>query len=82
VAWRGLHPSSKNSQSAHPAGVETGGLRGWLRANLVLAALLANFVVVGVAAIIAIGVLAAAWSLDSDGEERRVTTTVTDTDSR
>jgi antitoxin HicB len=81
VAWRGLHPRSKNSQSADAAGVETVGLRGWLRANLVLAALLANFVVVGVAAIIAIGVLAAAWGLDSDGEERRVTTTVTVTGS-
>jgi antitoxin HicB len=82
VAWRGLHPASKNSQPAHPDDVETRGLRGWLRENLLLAALLANFAVVGVAAIIAIGVLAAAWGLDSDGAERRVTTTVTVTTSR
>lgn len=81
VAWRRLHQGSNNSQAARPAGDEARGLRGWLRENLVLAALLANFVVVGVAAIIAIGVLAAAWGLDSDGGERRVTTTVTVTSS-
>jgi antitoxin HicB len=77
VAWRGLHPASKNSRSARATSGEARGWRAWLRENLILAALLANFVVVGIAAIIAIGVLAAAWSLDSDDEQRRVTTTVT-----
>jgi antitoxin HicB len=79
VAWRGLHPASGNSRSAHATSGEARGWRAWLRENLVLAALLANFVVVGIAAVIAIGVLAAAWSLDSG--EQRVTTTVTLTNS-
>ena len=81
VAWRGLHPASGNSRSAHATSGEARGWRAWLRENLVLAALLANFVVVGIAAVIAIGVLAAAWSLDSGDEQRRVTTTVTRTGS-
>lgn len=81
VAWRRLHHGSNNSQAAQPDRDEALGLREWLRENLVLAALLANFVVVGIAAIIAIGVLAAAWGLDSDGNERQVTTTVTVTSS-
>jgi antitoxin HicB len=63
VAWRGLQPVSKNSDrpgSAHHAP----GFRGWLRENYLVAALIANFVVVAVAGIIAIGVLAAVWGLD------------------
>lgn len=79
VAWRGLPPGSKNSRPADPAleGVESSGFRGWLRENLLVAALIANFVIVAVAGIIAIGLLTAAWSLDSDDEPGQVTTTVT-----
>ncbi len=79
VTWRGLHPASKNSQ---PTGVsleqtEESDFRRWLRENLLLAALIANFVVVAVAGIIAIGVLAAAWNLDSDDEPVQPTVTET-----
>lgn len=62
VAWRGLH-ASKNSRKAAPQERPTG-VRGWLRENILLTALIANFVVVAVAGIIAVGVLAAVWGLD------------------
>jgi antitoxin HicB len=75
VTWRGLPPPSSNSRrSEHFA---HGGWRGWLRENLLLAALIANFVVVAIAGIVAIGVLAAAWDVDSDAD--RAPTTVTET---
>jgi antitoxin HicB len=79
VTWRGLNPASKNSR---PAGVPreeaaAAGFRGWLRGNLLVAALIANFVVVAVAGIIAIGLLAAVWDLDSDDEPGRTTVTQT-----
>jgi antitoxin HicB len=63
VAWRGLHPVSKNSQPRATAS-HAPGFRGWLRENYLVAALIANFVVVAIAGIIAIGVLAAVWGLD------------------
>jgi antitoxin HicB len=79
VTWRGLHSGSKNSR---PVGVSSDGapavgFRGWLRENLLVAALIANFVVVAVAGIIAIGLLAAVWDLDSDDEPGRTTVTQT-----
>jgi antitoxin HicB len=64
VAWRGLNPTSKNSRPKDAVHEPAAGLRGWLRENLLLGALIANFVVVAVAGIIAIGVLAAVWGLD------------------
>jgi antitoxin HicB len=64
VAWRGLQPRSKNSRPGGAPHAGTPGLRGWLRENLLLAALIANFVVVAVAGIIAIGVLSAVLGLD------------------
>jgi antitoxin HicB len=72
VAWRGHAPASTNSRPADPEieDTEVAGLRGWVRENLLLAALIANFVVVAVAGIIAIGVLAAVWDLDSEDEGR------------
>jgi antitoxin HicB len=84
VTWRGLHPASKNSR---PVGVSreeasAGGFRGWLRENLLVAALIANFVVVAVAGVIAIGLLAAVWDLDSDDEPGQTTVTETVRGSR
>jgi antitoxin HicB len=64
VAWRGLHPMSKNSGPKDAPQEHVAGFRGWLRENMLLAALIANFVVVAVAGVIAIGVLAAVWGLD------------------
>jgi predicted RNase H-like HicB family nuclease len=64
VAWRGLQPVSKNSNPTGASSQHAPGLRGWLRENLLVAALIANFVVVAAAGIIAIGVLAAVWGLD------------------
>jgi antitoxin HicB len=64
VAWRGLQRTSNNSGPAGAPHESATGLRGWLRDNLLVAALIANFVVVAVAGIIAIGVLAAVWGLD------------------
>lgn len=64
VAWRGLHRTSNNSRPAGAPDESATGLRRWLRENLLVAALIANFVVVAVAGIIAIGVLAAVWGLD------------------
>jgi antitoxin HicB len=64
VAWRGLHPTSKNSRPKDAPHEPASGFRGWLRENLLVAALIANFVVVAVAGIIAIGVLTAVWGLD------------------
>jgi antitoxin HicB len=64
VAWRGLHRTSNNSRPSDAAKESATGLRGWLRENLLVAALIANFVVVAAAGIIAIGVLAAVWGLD------------------
>jgi antitoxin HicB len=77
VAWRGLQRTSNNSRPPDASSAQATGLRRWLRENLLLAALLANFVVVAVAGIIAIGVLTAVWGLDSDDERGRVTTTQT-----
>jgi antitoxin HicB len=64
VAWRGLQRTSTNSRPADAPHEPAPGLRGWLRENLLVAALIANFVVVAVAGIIAIGVLTAVWGLD------------------
>ena len=64
VAWRGLRPTSNNSRPKGAAQEHVTGFRGWLRENLLVAALIANFVVVAAAGIIAIGVLAAVWGLD------------------
>jgi antitoxin HicB len=75
VAWRGSQPSATNSGPRQH--VEGTGLRTWLRENLLVAALIANFVVVAVAGIIAIGVLAVAWRLDSDDGPGRTTITQT-----
>jgi predicted RNase H-like HicB family nuclease len=77
VTWRGLNPASKNSRPAagsHEKPAAAPGFRGWLRENLLVAALIANFVVVAVAGIVAIGLLAAAWDLDSDDEPGQTTT--------
>ena len=64
VAWRGLRPPSRNSHAADATASEAAhGFRGWLRANLLVAALVANFVVVAVAGIIAIALLAEAWGV-------------------
>jgi antitoxin HicB len=75
VTWRGLPGGSSNSRRSVRS--EGHGWRGWVRDNLVLTALIANFVVVAVAGIVAIGVLAAVWGLDSDDDAP--TTTVTQT---
>jgi antitoxin HicB len=64
VAWRGLHSASNNSGPKEEPHEHLSGFRGWLRENLLVTALVANFVVVAVAGIIAIGVLAAVWGLD------------------
>jgi antitoxin HicB len=64
VAWRGLQPVSKNSHPKGATAEHVAGFRGWLRENILVAALIANFIVVAVAGIIAIGVLAAVWGLD------------------
>jgi predicted HicB family RNase H-like nuclease len=79
VTWRGLHPASKNSRPGAVSLEETeaGGFRAWLRENLLVTALIANFVIVAVAGIIAIGLLAAAWDLDSDDEPGQTTLTRT-----
>jgi antitoxin HicB len=74
VGWRGLQPPAANARprdwqgaakgagAASPAGVE--GFRAWLRENLLTVALVANFVVVTLAGIVAIGLLIDAWRLD------------------
>jgi antitoxin HicB len=64
VAWRGLQQASNNSHPNEAPHEHVAGFRGWLRENLLVAALIANFVVVAVAGIIAIGVLSAVWGLD------------------
>ena len=75
VAWRGSNQGRVNSRPHQRS--EGAGLRHWLRENLLVAALIANFVVVAVAGIIAIGVLAAAWGLDSDDGPTQTTITET-----
>jgi antitoxin HicB len=81
VGWRGLQPPARNSRPKDwPGNVaeETdGGFRPWLRENLLAVALVANFVVVAVAGIIAIGLFVAAWRLDSDDEPTRTPVTTT-----
>jgi antitoxin HicB len=72
VGWRGLQPPAANARprdwqgaakpAASPAGAE--GFRAWLRENLLTVALVANFVVVALAGIVAIGLLIDAWRLD------------------
>jgi antitoxin HicB len=64
VAWRGLQRTSNNSGPSGTPHESAPGLRSWLRENVLLTALIANFVVVVAAGIIAIGVLAAVWGLD------------------
>jgi antitoxin HicB len=75
VTWRVLPPGSSNSRRA--AASDDQGWRSWLRENLLLTALIANFVVVAIAGIVAIGVLTAVWGLDSD--DNAPPTTVTQT---
>jgi antitoxin HicB len=74
VGWRGLQPAAQNSRPKDwpgDAGEGAGdGFRAWLRENLLAVALIANFVVVAVAGIIAIGLFVAAWRLDSDDDQR------------
>jgi antitoxin HicB len=75
VTWRVLPPGSSNSRRA--AASDGQGWRGWLRENLLLTALIANFVVVAIAGIVAIGVLTAVWGLDSDDDAPPTTVTQT-----
>jgi antitoxin HicB len=75
VTWRVLPPGSSNSRRA--AASDGQGWRGWLRENVLLTALIANFVVVAIAGIVAIGVLTAVWGLDSDDDAPPTTVTQT-----
>jgi antitoxin HicB len=81
VGWRGLEPAARNSRppDATDEAREDGpdGFRAWLRENLLAVALVANFVVVAVAGVIAIGLFVAAWRLDSDDEPTRTPVTNT-----
>jgi antitoxin HicB len=68
VGWRGFQAAAANShpragQGAAPLPGAVG-FRAWLRENLLTVALIANFVVVAVAGIVAIGLLIDAWGLD------------------
>jgi antitoxin HicB len=67
VGWRGLEPPGSNARprdwqgAGSPAGTE--GFGTWLRENLLIVALVANFIVVALAGIVAIGLLIDAWGL-------------------
>jgi antitoxin HicB len=74
VTWRALPDGSSISRGTSGPG---GGWRAWVRENLLLTALIANFIVVAVAGILAIGILTTAWGTDSDDDSP--TTTVTQT---
>jgi antitoxin HicB len=68
IGWRGFQPAAVNSpptvgQSAAPL-PHGDGFRVWLRENLLTVALIANFVVVAVAGIVAIGLLIDAWRIE------------------
>ena len=67
VGWRG-HQPGENSRPGdwtdEAAENDEVGFRVWLRANLLAVALVANFVIIAVAGIVAIGLLIAAWRLD------------------
>jgi antitoxin HicB len=67
VGWRGLEAPGSNARprdrqaAGSPAGAD--GFGAWLRENLLIVALVANFVVVALAGIVAIGLLIDAWGL-------------------
>jgi antitoxin HicB len=63
VGWRGFQPAAANSRPRDGQGTAHG-FTPWLRENLLTVALIANFVVVAVAGIVAIGLLIDAWRLD------------------
>jgi antitoxin HicB len=82
VGWRDLERAARNSRpkddqpgDAPAAGGE--GFRAWLRENLLAVALVANFVVVAAAGVVAIALFLAAWRLDSDDEPTRTPVTNT-----
>jgi antitoxin HicB len=68
VGWRGFQSAAANSRPNDGQGAaplpSPQGFRPWLRENLLTVALVANFVVVAVAGIVAIGLLIDAWRLD------------------
>lgn len=70
VGWRGFQPGAANSRPPDGQGAAplppppADGFRAWLRENLLTVALVANFVVVAIAGIVAIGLLIDAWRLD------------------
>jgi antitoxin HicB len=81
VGWRDLEPAARNSRPQDRPGdapaARPEGFRPWLRENLLAVALVANFVVVAVAGVIAIVLFVAAWRLDSDDEPTRTPVTNT-----
>jgi antitoxin HicB len=68
VGWRGFQQAAANSRPRDGQGgaplLAEHGFKAWLRENLLTVALIANFVVVAVAGIVAIGLLIDAWRLD------------------